>query len=94
MLGLTFILSRNPAARREMSESGAVHAAFCAACAGDQRIAVMPLGADVVGNIRCTVHFSDVGLLERFVARLAQALRPEGAMLIGLQAAAPLERAA
>jgi len=94
MLGLTFTLQWNPAALRDASCVAALHAALRAAGAGDRGIRIAPLGADARGNVRCTVHFSALGQLDGFVARLSESLQDGDVGLLGIEPAVPLERAA
>lgn len=94
MLGLIFTVDSNPLAVHDAASVAALDAALCEAGAGDRRIRLAPSAADRSGNLRCTVHFSELGLLDGFVARLSESLRRCDAGLVGIEAAVPLERAA
>ena len=70
MLGLTFTVDSNAAPARS---GGALDGALHEARADDARIRIAAPGPDSHGHIRCTVHFSELGLLDGFVGRLTAA---------------------
>ena len=94
MLGLTFTLDCSPPATCGADRVAALEAALREASTGDRRIRIAPSGADSSGYVRCTVHFSGLGLLDGFVARLSELLRRCDIGLVGIAAAVPRERAA
>ena len=94
MLGLTFTLDCNPPAGCGAGRIDALEAALRDAGDGDRSIRIAPAGADASGFVRCTVHFSALGLLDGFVARLSESLRRCDIGLVAIEAAVPLERAA
>lgn len=95
MLGLTFTLDCSPPGARGADRVAALEAALREAGGGDRRIRIAPSGTDdSSGYVRCTVHFSALGLLDGFVARLSESLRRCDIGLVGIAAAVPRERAA
>jgi len=91
MLGLTFTVDSNAAPARS---GGALDGALHEARADDARIRIAAPGPDSHGHLRCTVHFSELGLLDGFVVRLTAALVRCDIGLVGIEPAVPLERAA